>query len=220
MRMLIVAIPNKPLGAAAKIAISKGAPVSFVSDGRQAVEMFRSNGAVDLLLVDVGVDVGNIVRALDAESINIPVIGCGTANDIRTAVAAVRAGANEYISLLPDPDVIAAMLVALANGMSDLVDSNEAVNLVVEVAEQVKPSSAMIRPTLADVERDLILDTLRHCLGNRTRAANILGISVRTLRNKLNDYAADGMRVPPPFGGEMRALPHVVPLRPLAVRAR
>jgi two-component system response regulator FlrC len=220
MRMLIVAIPNKPLGAAAKIAIGKGAPISLVSDGRQAVDMLRSGGAVDLLLVDVGVDVGNIVRGLDAESINIPVIGCGTANDIRTAVTTVRAGANEYISLLPDPDVIAAMLVALANGMSDLVDSDEAVNLVVEVAEQVKPSSAMIRPTLADVERDLILDTLRHCLGNRTRAANILGISVRTLRNKLNDYAADGMRVPPPFGGELRALPQVVPLRPLAVRAR
>jgi DNA-binding NtrC family response regulator len=220
MRMLVVGIPNKPLGAAAKIAISKGAPVSLVSDGRQAVAMLRSRDTVDLLLVDVGVDIGSIVRALDAESISVPVIGCGTANDIRTAVAVIRAGANEYISLLPDADVIAAMLVALANGMSDLVDSGEAVALVVEVAEQVKPSSAIIRPTLADVERDLILDTLRHCLGNRTRAANILGISVRTLRNKLNDYAADGMRVPPPFGGEMRAPPNLVPLRQVAVRAR
>jgi transcriptional regulator with AAA-type ATPase domain len=46
------------------------------------------------------------------------------------------------------------------------------------------------------VERDLILETLTHCLGNRTRAAEILGISIRTLRNKLHDYRAQGVPVP------------------------
>jgi DNA-binding NtrC family response regulator len=52
--------------------------------------------------------------------------------------------------------------------------------------------------TLADVERDLILDTLAHCGGNRTHAARILAISVRTLRNKLSDYAGAGLAVPEP----------------------
>ena len=42
--------------------------------------------------------------------------------------------------------------------------------------------------TVAEVERELILDTLKHCLGNRTHAANILGISIRTLCNKLKIY--------------------------------
>ena len=42
---------------------------------------------------------------------------------------------------------------------------------------------------LADVERDLIIGTLARCGGNRTWAADILGISVRTLRNKLQLYA-------------------------------
>ena len=58
--------------------------------------------------------------------------------------------------------------------------------------------------TLRKIERDLILETLKHCLGNRTHAANILGISIRTLRNKLNEYVADGTPVPPPGGGEIR----------------
>ena len=51
---------------------------------------------------------------------------------------------------------------------------------------------------MADVERDLILDTLQHTLGNRTHAATILGISIRTLRNKLRQYGDEGVAVPPP----------------------
>ncbi|MFY9692747.1 MAG: helix-turn-helix domain-containing protein, partial [Xanthobacteraceae bacterium] len=69
-------------------------------------------------------------------------------------------------------------------------------------AEQV--SRGLVGRTVAEVERDLILQTLKHCLGNRTHAANVLGISIRTLRNKLNEYSADGLPVPPPGGGEAR----------------
>lgn len=47
----------------------------------------------------------------------------------------------------------------------------------------------LIGKTVADVEKDLILGTLEHCLGNRTHAATILGISIRTLRNKLKQYS-------------------------------
>ena len=61
---------------------------------------------------------------------------------------------------------------------------------------------ALVGRTVADVERDLILETLKHCLGNRTHAANILGISIRTLRNKLNEYSDAGVPVPPPGNGE------------------
>lgn len=60
---------------------------------------------------------------------------------------------------------------------------------------------SIIGRTLADVERDLILNTLDHCLGNRTHAANILGISIRTLRNKLNQYKDEGLDVPAAVSG-------------------
>ena len=63
-------------------------------------------------------------------------------------------------------------------------------------------SRPMVGKTVAEVERDLILQTLDHCLGNRTHAANILGISIRTLRNKLKAYTEDGITVPMP--GDMR----------------
>ncbi len=50
---------------------------------------------------------------------------------------------------------------------------------------------------LCDMERTMILQTLTHCGGNRTYAADILGISSRTLRNKLNQYSAEGCSVKP-----------------------
>lgn len=65
-----------------------------------------------------------------------------------------------------------------------------------ELAEAA--TRALVGRTVADVERELILDTLDHCLGNRTHAAKILGISIRTLRNKLNEYSADGLDIPDP----------------------
>jgi DNA-binding NtrC family response regulator len=61
---------------------------------------------------------------------------------------------------------------------------------------------ALVGRTVADVERDLILETLNHCLGNRTHAANILGISIRTLRNKLKLYSEQGGRAPAGEGAQ------------------
>ncbi|HEY0455546.1 MAG TPA: sigma-54 dependent transcriptional regulator [Verrucomicrobiae bacterium] len=42
--------------------------------------------------------------------------------------------------------------------------------------------------TLSEIERQHILMALEHCKGNRTHAAKMLDISIRTLRNKLNEY--------------------------------
>jgi DNA-binding NtrC family response regulator len=87
--------------------------------------------------------------------------------------------------------------VARPRGSMRCVHPDDGLNELVDDATQVGR-------TLAEVERALILGTLRHCLGNRTHAANILGISLRTLRNKLNEYAGQGVPVPPPGGGAAR----------------
>jgi DNA-binding NtrC family response regulator len=62
------------------------------------------------------------------------------------------------------------------------------------------PVTALVGRRVEEVERALILETLSHCLGNRTRAAEMLGISIRTLRNKLNEYRGLGLAVPPAPG--------------------
>ena len=58
-------------------------------------------------------------------------------------------------------------------------------------------ADALVGRTVAEVERALILETLDHCGGNRTSAAHMLGISVRTMRNKLRSFIEDGVPVSP-----------------------
>jgi DNA-binding NtrC family response regulator len=54
----------------------------------------------------------------------------------------------------------------------------------------------LIGSTVTEVEQELVLQTLARCDGNRTRAARLLGVSVRTLRNKIRQYAAGGLDIP------------------------
>ncbi|MDI9571111.1 MAG: sigma-54 dependent transcriptional regulator [Pseudomonadota bacterium] len=50
------------------------------------------------------------------------------------------------------------------------------------------PAASMENMTLREVEKALIIETLNKVRGNRTKASQILGISVRTMRNKLHEY--------------------------------
>lgn len=52
----------------------------------------------------------------------------------------------------------------------------------------VQTAVAPVGQSLQQMERELILNTLNYCAGNRQNAADILGISIRTLRNKLKEY--------------------------------
>jgi DNA-binding NtrC family response regulator len=78
---------------------------------------------------------------------------------------------------------------AVAATNSPSLDQPTSEATTIENAEGVE---SLIGKTISEVERDMIINTLGHCLGNRTHAAKILGISIRTLRNKLNQYKDDG----------------------------
>ena len=104
--------------------------------------------------------------------------------------------------LLSQGDSIGPEAIAMPDGagLSDVVRTASLATQAAQVADTI--SRTMVGRTVADVERDLILETLDHVIGNRTHAANILGISIRTLRNKLNQYSDEGTFVPGP--GEQR----------------
>ena len=104
--------------------------------------------------------------------------------------------------LLSQSDEIGSDAIRMPDGteLAQVARDNSLAGIAAQTAQNV--TQAMIGRTVADVECELILDTLGHCLGNRTHAANILGISIRTLRNKLNQYSDNGKNIPSP--GEQR----------------
>ena len=89
--------------------------------------------------------------------------------------------------------------VLLAQG--DEISPTDIFQNYTESQVETSQSTQLVGQTVAEVEQHLILNTLDHCLGNRTHAANILGISIRTLRNKLRDYTQAGVDVPEPTSG-------------------
>lgn len=146
MRLIIAGGLKSQLITAAKIAVSHGAAVTHTESLEQTLAVLRAKGA-DLLMVEVALPVGKFVEALDAERIRTPIVACGTSTDAGAAVAAIQAGAREYVPLPPDPELIAAVLEAVAADQSSLIVRDPAMERVVQLANQIARSEAPVLVT-------------------------------------------------------------------------
>jgi two-component system, response regulator FlrC len=169
MRLLIVGTLKGQLTLATKLAIDKGATVTHAIDIEQALRVLRSGRGADLLMVDVEVDIRNLVGRLEAEHIHVPIVACGTGGDARAAVAAIHAGAKEYIPLPPDPELIAAVLAAVANDHRELVYRDEAMAQVIKLAQQIAPSDASVLITGESGTGKEVLARYVHAKSGRAR---------------------------------------------------
>src|ERR1700674_4128264 len=144
MRLLIVGTLNGQLTTATKIAMERGATVTHAEHITQALAVLRSGRGADLLLCEVPVDIRDLVTRLEAEHIHVPIVACGTDTNARAAVAAIQAGAKEYIPLPPDPELIAAVLAVVADDARELVYRDDSMAQVVKLAQQIATSDASV----------------------------------------------------------------------------
>jgi DNA-binding NtrC family response regulator len=144
MRLLIVGTLKGQLSTATKIAMDRGATVTHAETIEQALAVLRSGRGADLLMVDVALAIGDLVKRLESERIHVPIVACGIANDARAAVAAIHAGAKEYIPLPPDPELIAAVLAAVTNDHRELVWRDDSMAQVMKLAQQIATSDASV----------------------------------------------------------------------------
>jgi two-component system, response regulator FlrC len=170
MRLLIVGTLRGQLTTATKLAMAKGASVTHAETADQALAVLRSGRGADLLMVDVELDIRDLVLRLDAERIAVPIVACGISNDARAAVAAIRAGAKEYIPLPPDPELIAAVLAAVTDDARELVYRDEMMGHVVKLAQQIAPSDASVLITGESGTGKEVVARYLHGRSNRARA--------------------------------------------------
>ena len=81
MELLIVGTLNGQIGAASKIAISKGGQVSLADGIDSALDILRSGKTIELVMIDVTLDVHKFISSLETSRINVLVVACGVAND-------------------------------------------------------------------------------------------------------------------------------------------
>ncbi|KQT14660.1 AAA family ATPase [Methylobacterium sp. Leaf399] len=143
MRLLIIGRLNGELVTASKIAMNRGAAVTHADGIEQGLAVLRAKGA-DLVMIDVSLSIRDLVAALADERIRTPVVACGVATDAKAAVAAIQAGAKEYIPLPPDPELIAAVLQAVSEDGRAFVWRDASMEKVVRLAEQVARSEASV----------------------------------------------------------------------------
>jgi two-component system, NtrC family, response regulator HydG len=78
--------------------------------------------------------------------------------------------------------------------------------MVVSIMSDARALRIPVGTALAEAERWMILATLKECGGNKTRAAALLGVSLKTLYNRLNEYRALGLETTD-LTGEMLEAP-------------
>src|SRR6185436_2714130 len=143
MRLLIVGTLGGQLTTATKLAMEKGASVTHAESNDQALAVLRSGRGADLLMVDVSLDI--------------------------RAVNAIHAGAKEYIPLPPDPDLIAAVLAAVAEDTREMIYRDDSMAKVVKLAQQIASSDASVLITGESGTGKEVLARFVHGRSNRSK---------------------------------------------------
>jgi DNA-binding NtrC family response regulator len=144
MQVLIVGGLGGQIGAASKIAMARGASVQLAESVTTALNILRAGNRIDLVMADITLDVAALIDAISQERINVPVVACGIGNDVNGAVNAIKAGAQEFIPLPPEADLIAAIFEAVTEESHALIHRDARMAETLRLASQVANSSASI----------------------------------------------------------------------------
>jgi DNA-binding NtrC family response regulator len=118
-----------------------------------------------------------------------PVVIITGFGDLASARQAIRLGVTDFLSKPCDLGQI-ELAIDRARKLAARTSTPSAPPVATAIAEDDPIRS------LAAIEREAILDALRRCEGNRSAAARLLGLSRRTLYNKIAEYQRDGHDVP------------------------
>ena len=143
-RLLVIGPDGREVATAVDMAAAAGAAVRRVADMAAALASLRTGRGADLVFADLGCDVPGLLRGLRAERFHLPVVAFGIAAEPQAAVAAIRAGARDFLPLPPDHELIAAMLQAASTPERALVFASAEMAAVLDLARQFAPADASV----------------------------------------------------------------------------
>ena len=144
MKLLIVGALEGYLTKASAIAQSRGCQICHVDATAAAIDMLRGDVSFDLVLVDDKCDFPSFAQELREQRIAATLVACGLGADAKHAVAAIKAGAVEYLPLPPDPEIIAALLESAVEEQSAMIYRSATMAKVVETAAKIAKSDASV----------------------------------------------------------------------------
>jgi DNA-binding NtrC family response regulator len=173
VRLVLVGTSGTEFRLAAELAREAGADVTMVDDGAAACAWLREAGG-DLVMIDVNVDVRAFISQLRSERMAVPVIACGIDAPAQLAVAAIRAGARDYVPLPPDPALIAAAITSVALRAPRLPSCDPVVVRIEQLALLLAPDA---KPILIEGERGSGRETLARAIHDASgRAGRFLAV--------------------------------------------
>lgn len=144
MRIILIGKYSSEVSEACKIATDKGAKIIQVEGTDEALKKILSGSSSEAVLIDVDEDIAKFVVQLEREHITIPVIAFGINADSKKAVRAIKSGAQEYLPLPPEEELIAAILESIADDKIEMIASSEPMKKVIELADKIAPSDASV----------------------------------------------------------------------------
>ena len=147
IRMILVGAPGSEFRRAAELARDAGADVAMADTPAQALDLLRAGGG-DMVMIDVEADIAGFMASIRAERFTIPVLACGIQASAERAVAAIRAGARDYVPLPPQRELIAAAIASVIERKAAVrIGDHPALARAFALATAVAPTAAPVLVT-------------------------------------------------------------------------
>ncbi|TGX43223.1 sigma-54-dependent Fis family transcriptional regulator [Sphingomonas naasensis] len=147
IRMILVGAPGGEFRRAAELARDAGAAVAMADTPAQALDLLRAGGG-DMVMIDVDTDIAGFMASIRAERFTLPVLACGIQASAERAVAAIRAGARDYVPLPPQRELIAAAIASVIERKAPVrIGDHPALARAVSLATAVAPTAAPVLVT-------------------------------------------------------------------------
>lgn len=144
IRMLLIGAPGSEFRLAAELARSAGAEVGMADTPSDGLIQLRQGGA-DLVMIDVEADIAGFMASIRSERFTIAVLACGIDAPAERAVAAIRAGARDYVPLPPQRELIAAAIASVVERKAPAwIGGHPALARALSLAAGVAPSAAPV----------------------------------------------------------------------------